>query len=124
MNNSNWQQNWQQNYQQGYQPWSGGFKPTFNTNIIYVTGIEEALFKSDKPNTDFMYYHQDQPIMYRVRVDNEGRKQWQQFNYSSPNPEASIPATKADIIEIAERLKKLEDRLQPVEVISNAESNG
>lgn len=58
-----------------------------NTNVTYVTGIEDALNKSSNYNSEMIFFHQDQPIFYRVKVDNYGKKQWQEFRYQPPVPE-------------------------------------
>lgn len=83
-----------------------------NTNVTYVTGIEDALNKSSNYNSEMIFFHQDQPIFYRVKVDNYGKKQWQEFRYQPPVPEPStVPATQADLTNIVERLDKLEKLL-------------
>lgn len=105
MNNQNWQQPFQNN-------WSSGYQPPFTTNLIYVTSAEEALMRTTQRNCEAVYFHQDQPIFYRVQVDSEGRKRWQPFNYSAPNPDLTIPATKADIVDITNRLQQLENRFK------------
>lgn len=82
------------------------------TNVTYVTGIEDALNKSSNYNSEMIFFHQDQPIFYRVKVDNYGKKQWQEFRYQPPVPEPStVPATQADLTNIVERLDKLEKLL-------------
>lgn len=82
------------------------------TNVTYVTGIEDALNKSANYNSELIFFHQDQPIFYRVKVDNYGKKQWQEFRYQPPVPEPStVPATQADLTNIVERLDKLEKLL-------------
>lgn len=87
------------------------------TNVTYVTGVEDALSKSNQYNSELIFFHQDQPIFYRIKVDAYGKKQWQEFRYQPPVPESSaIPATQADLTEIVERLNKLEKQLLPQEV--------
>lgn len=82
------------------------------TNVTYVTGIDDALNKSNSYNSEMIFFHQDQPIFYRVKVDNYGKKQWQEFRYQPPVPESStVPATQADLTNIVERLDKLEKLL-------------
>lgn len=102
MNNQNWPNYGQTNqvYQYGWQ------RPS--TNVILVTGIEEALMKSTERNSDYVYFNQDKPVFYRVKVDGEGRKAWQEFPYNLPDPSTSLPATQNDIAKLNERLEKIE----------------
>lgn len=102
MNNQNWPNYGQPN--QGYQ--YGWQRPS--TNVILVTGIDEALMKSTERNSDYVYFNQDKPVFYRVKVDSDGRKAWQEFPYNMPNPSDNLPATQADIIKLNERLEKIE----------------
>lgn len=114
MNNQNWpNQGWQNQYN-----WQ---RPS--TNVLLVTSIDEALMKSNDRNSDYVYFHQDKSVFYRVKVDNDGRKVWQEFNYSSPNPQLSVPVTQADLIKFNERLTRLETLLEK-EVTTNVQSNG
>lgn len=106
MNNQNW---WQ---------------PQITSNVITVTSLEEAIMRSTTRNSDMTYFHQDQNIFYRVKVDMEGRKTWAQFNYNVPDPNTNVPATRADIQALADRIVKLENLNGNVEVNNNAEFNG
>ena len=80
-----------------------------NTNVNLVTSLEEALMRTNMRNSDMVYFHQDQNVFYRVKVDQDGRKSWMQFNYQMPDPNANVPATKADLLDIENRLRRLED---------------
>lgn len=110
--------NW--NNQYGYNNWD---RPS--TNIQYVTSLEEALSRSYTRGSENVYFHQDQQVFYRIRVDADGRKYWQEFTYSTPKPsEDTIPVVKSDLTDIVERLQRIENYVfQPVEV-SNEQSNG
>ena len=104
MNNQNWPNYGQPN--QGWQNQLGWQRPL--TNVILVTGIEEALMKSTERNSDYVYFNQDKPVFYRVKVDADGRKAWQEFPYNPPNPSNNLPATQADIAKLNERLDRIE----------------
>lgn len=105
--------------------WNGGYQPQFTTNIIYVTSAEEALMRTTQRNSEAVYFNQDKPIFYRVRVDNDGRKAYQEFPYSQPNSDAVTPVTMAEFKSFAERLVKLETLMQqPVKEVNDAQSNG
>ena len=119
---NNFGPNWQSS-----NTWGNGYQAPFNTNIIYVTSPEEALMRTTQRNCEAVYFHQDQPIFYRVRVDLEGRKFWQavRYNVDANVQDPNVPASKADMLEILTRLSRLEERLIPKsEVIVNEQPNG
>lgn len=109
-------------------------QPRLSTNTIFVTSLDEALIKTTERPSDIIYFHQDKPEFYRVKVDTEGRKTWAAFIYASPNQEDSTPATKADLRDIVTRIEALEalrdTKQSPAssrkkkEVTENAESDG
>ena len=110
--NSNWQNpasSWQQSYQ-----------PPMSTNVSMVTGLEEALYKSNAKNTESIHFHQSLPEFYRIRVDNFGQKTWQTFTYESPKANNDTPVTRADFDALVQRIERLENK----EVAPNVESNG
>lgn len=82
--------------------------PRLNSNVVTVTSLEEALIKTTEHGSDIIYFHQDKNEFYRIKVDMEGRKSWAAFSYNSPSREDNTPATKADIVALAERLDTLE----------------
>lgn len=121
-------QSWSGQCNQFNQNWPNQFawqRPS--TNVILVTGIEEALMKSTERNSDYVYFNQDKPVFYRVKVDGEGRKAWQEFPYNMPDTSLSLPATQSDIAKLNERLERIEkmfnketENRQTTEVIMNA----
>lgn len=110
--------NWN-NYNNSYG--SYGSRYPSNTNVQYVTSLEEALSRSNTPNTENVYFHQDAQIFYRVKVDYDGRKYWQEFSYDGvKTPENNKPITQADLTNIVERLNRIEEYVfQEVEVPPN-----
>lgn len=52
------------------------------TNIVYVTGPEEAVMRATQRNSENVYFDQSQPVFYRVKVDFDGRKSWAAFPYT------------------------------------------
>lgn len=97
-----------------------------NTNVVYVTSLDEALMKTNIRNSDMIYFDQDKNIFYRIKVDYDGRKTWAQFSYTAPNNEENIPATKADIKYLLTKIERLEQKVSvEVEVENNnVQSNG
>ena len=110
MNNFNnqWQNNW------------NPYGPT--TNMIYVTSIDEALMRTTQRNSESVYFDQDRPVFYRVKVDQDGRKAWQMFEYTQPNPDLNTPANKSDIAALLSRIERLENELR--KDTANEQSNG
>ena len=108
--------NW--NNQYGYSNWD---RPS--TNIQYVTSLEEALSRSNMRGTENIYFHQDQPTFYRIKVEQDGRKYWQEFMYSS-NQVDNTPVVKQDLLAFEDRLKTIENLLFRKENVNNEQSNG
>lgn len=122
MSFNNWNFQQQQPFQstQNYGNYPSNQMP-LNTNLAFVTSLDEALARSNSRGSDIVYFHQDKDVFYRVKVDMEGRKSWMEFAYTSPNPALTTPATKADIQELLARIEKLEGK---GEVSTDAKSNG
>lgn len=95
-------------------------------NILYTPSLEDALSRCNIRNTENVFFHQDKFVFYRIKVDIDGRKYWQEFSYDVPKPaEDTLPVTKADLTDVVERIKRIEDYVfQDVEVIPNEQSNG
>ena len=81
-----------------------------SSNIILVTSLEEALYRTTSIPSDMLYVHQTQPLFYRVKVDNEGRKTWSEYPYSVPNQDANTPVNKAEFNSLLKRFEELEQR--------------
>ncbi len=81
------------------------------TNIIRVTGLDEAIMRTTRPGSEVLYIHQDRDEFYIVKVDFDGRKSWATFNFSVPNPDATAPVTRADLTVLVNRLEELEKKV-------------
>ena len=108
--------NW--NNQYSYNNWD---RPS--TNIQYVTSLDEALSRSNVRGSENVYFNQDQPIFYRVKVEHDGRKYWQEFMYSS-NQIDNTPVVKQDLLGLEGRLTTLENLLLKKENVTDEQSNG
>lgn len=86
-----------------------------NTNVYLVTSLEEALMRTNTCPSDMVYFHQDLDIMYRVKVDEAGRKTWGQYNISMNDPNNNIAVTRGDLKELNDRILKLENMVIPKE---------
>lgn len=51
------------------------------TNKIYVTGIEDATSRMAEPNSEMLYRHQDDQILYEVFTDLQGKKTVKAYRY-------------------------------------------
>lgn len=97
-----------------------------SSNIRYCTSLEEALSHCNIRNTENVFFHQDLPIFYRIKVDFDGKKYWQELEYGAPKVnESATPVVKADLTEIVERIQRIENYVfQDVGVVPNEQSNG
>lgn len=102
------------------QNWGNPWNVPVNTNKIYVTSLEDALSRMAVRGSEMVYFHQDANEFYVVKTDMDGRKTWMGFMYDIPNQDTNLPATKADVKTLLERIEKLENK----EVASNAQSDG
>ena len=86
--------------------------PTYgvHTNIVRVTSLEEAIMRTNERGSDMMYIHQDKDILYRVKVDFDGKKSWGEFPIVVPNQTDNAPATKSDIQALTARIEALEGK--------------
>lgn len=87
-----------QNPYQGYmnqyqQPVQQVFQP--KTNKVWVTSVEDALAKSVELNSEYIYLHQDKPLLIEVRTDGQGRKTTRVMELKDyveqPKPETATP---------------------------------
>ena len=92
------------------------------TNVTFVTSLEEALFKTTGRDCEMVYFDQDKPVFYRVKIDNEGRKSWMQFEYSGSMHDDNSPVTRKDLLAISAKIEAIEKQLKGE--ITNYEPNG
>lgn len=86
-----------------------------NTNLVFVTSLEEALIRTNGPNADMVYFHQNDNLFYRVKVDGYGQKTWAEFSYDVPSAKSSVDFTKEDFKLLEDRIAKLESRFKEVD---------
>lgn len=61
--------------------------PPPKTNKIFVTSLEEALSRFSEPNSEIVYLHQDQPLLFEIKTDTQGRKVYKTYqlaDYAAP----------------------------------------
>ena len=120
-NNFPYQQPNYQGYYNNYQQQSQQVQPLPpKTNKIWVTSLEDALAKSVEPNSEYVYLHQDQPLLIEVKTDLQGRKTTRVMELKDyvvqPKPENTMPndfptreefdGLKAEIQALKEKLPK------------------
>ena len=93
--------------------WNGNYD-TWNrpmSNIQYATSLEEALSRCNIRNLENVFFHQDLPIFWRIKVESDGRKYWQEFHYDAPKQVDNTPVVKQDLMAFEDRLKIIENLL-------------
>lgn len=110
-------------YQSPYQGYMNQFQPQVlqpKTNKVWVTSLEDAMARSVEPNSEYIYLHQDKPLLIEVRTDSQGRKTTRVMELKDyveqPKPEMAMPnnfptreefdGLKAEIQALKERLPK------------------
>lgn len=94
---------------------------SMNTNVYKVTSLDEAIMKTNTRNSEMVWFNQSKDEFYCVRVDMNGNKSWQIFNYTIHSTNSNVPVMKSDYDALVARLEALEAKFK--EVPAN-ESNG
>lgn len=85
------------------------------TNKILVTSLMDAMNRTAEPNTDILYVDQDNPFIYQVTIDMQGRKSYKTFEIKevTEQNQAQAGASNIDLTAYATKddLKALEDKL-------------
>lgn len=99
-------------------PIYGGYQPQVQliSNIERVTSLEEALYKSNARGSDMVYFDQNKPMMYRIRVAVDGTKSYAQIPYTLPEQANDAPATKAEVQALAVAVQELADKVEKLQV--------
>lgn len=101
------------------QPQQSRYVPQYNSNIIRVMSLEEALMRNNVPGSENVYFDQDRDVFYRVRTEWDGRKLFGTFSYGAEQPVQAPPAPVPDLTAFETRLKALEEKVFPKEVAEN-----
>lgn len=91
------------------------------TNIVYVSGLEEVKAKQLMPNSEMMFADNDKPILYKKIVDSKGQYEVKMFKISPYEPaqavnnsdvyDLSAYAKITDIEEIRASIEELKKRI-------------
>lgn len=108
----------------GYNSYGGyGVQPQspIKTNKVFVTSLEDALARPAEIGSEYIYLHQDKPLLYEVKTDMQGRKTYTVLELSQPQNKSQREEEKADISTItkedfgalqAEILAKIEEQFK------------
>jgi hypothetical protein len=112
-------------------PLNNQWTPQLKTNKIYVTSLDEALSRTAERYSEMYYWDQSKPVIYVVRTDANMMKSWAEITYNVPNQDNTTPVTKADLVELENRIAALESKTtkkkkieSESEVTTNVESVG
>lgn len=85
------------------------------TNKILVTSLMDAMSRTAELNTEILYIDQDNPFIYQVTIDMQGRKSYKTFEIKEVNEQnqTQMGAPNIDLAAYATKddLKALEDKL-------------
>lgn len=95
---------------------------SMTTNISKVTSLEEAIMRTNTRNSEMVYFNQSRDEFYNIRVDINGNKSWQIFVYNVPNPNVNVPASRADVDALTQRIEKLEQKFGGIENEPNGQN--
>lgn len=100
----------QPNFSQQY---PSQYVPQYNTNIVRVMSLDEAIMRNNTRGSENIYFDQDRDVFYRVRTEWDGRKVYGTFSYSVYRPEQTPQAPPVDFSALEARVKAIEDKLNP-----------
>ena len=93
-----------------------GAQPTqssIRTNKIFVTSLEDALNRNAEPNSEVVYLHQDQNLLFEIKTDMQGRKTYQTYQFAPYKAESTAPVeaptfvTKKEFDELVQKVNEL-----------------
>lgn len=73
-----------------------GATSPIKTNKVFVTSLEDALARPAEAGSEYVYLHQDKPLLYEVKTDMQGRKTYIVLALSEPKNDPKIEENKAD----------------------------
>lgn len=93
------------------------------TNKVLVAGLQDALARTNEPNTELLFVDQDNPFIYLVTVDMQGRKTYKTFQISEFNPTTQPSTAEIDLSMFAtkEELKRLQDEINGLKTTAPTE---
>lgn len=80
--------------QQGQQPIQQAVIPA-KTNIAPVASLVDAMSRTSEPNTNFYYADQENPYIYLISIDLQGRKTYKTFKIEDVTEQVTETPTQA-----------------------------
>lgn len=108
------QQYYQQPLSQYQTPQQNAFNyaPQPKTNKIFVTSLEDALNRFSEANSEILYLHQDENLIFEIKTDVQGKKTFKVFQLSPYQPVEEKNARTDEFVtrkEFEELLNKFEE---------------
>lgn len=97
-------------YQNVFQP---QVAPSIKTNKIFVTSLDDAMARFAEPNTEIIYWHQDQPLIFEIKTDGQGRKGYRTFRLENLTLATQEQAKKEYVTH--DQLKELQDKVEDLQ---------
>jgi hypothetical protein len=116
-------------YQNPYQGYMNQYQqvqqPQLKTNKVWVTSLEDAMARSVEPNSEYIYLHQDKPLLIEVKTDMQGKKTARVLELKDyvekpnepPKPKKVISkdfASKEDLEALKSEIQTLKDKVESV----------
>ncbi|MBQ0099174.1 MAG: hypothetical protein KBS91_01335 [Firmicutes bacterium] len=113
-------------YQQTYNPYGTQMQQSIQPvqqpqqiqpkcNLGFVTSLQDALSRIVEANSDYFYRNQNEPILYEIITDNEGRKTSHTYSYAESQPQTTqsqqVDTSKFITSEMFDNFKKGYDEL-------------
>jgi hypothetical protein len=84
----------------------------FQTNKIFVTSLEEALARPAEPNTEIIYLHQTEPLLFQISTDLQRKKTALTFRLVAEEDKKNEPVDCVSRAEFEEYKKKVDEFLK------------
>lgn len=85
-----------------------------NTNKIYVSGLNDVNTRPQPAGSDFVYLHNDKPLLYQKKVDSNGHFEIKTFDIVEHKEDAGEKqeyVSKSDFDTLQKRLTAMESKL-------------
>lgn len=96
------------------------------TNIAPVASLVDAMSRTSEPNTNMYYADQDQPFIYQISIDMQGRKTYKTFKIEDVTEQTSQQSKEsvAPSVDLSDYAKKEDLQALKEEIIAYAKTLG
>ena len=74
------------------------YTPQPKTNKIFVTSLEDALNRFSEANSEVVYLHQDENLLFEIKTDMQGKKTFKVYSLSAYQPVEEKTAPTEDFV--------------------------